>query len=56
MQLVANNNFEIPLLFGTLVVLSVMGIAFFYLVALVEVLILPRPLRDTRVNDGGGGL
>ena len=29
MQLVANNNFEIPLLFGTLVVLSVMGIAFF---------------------------
>ena len=56
MQLVANNNFEIPLLFGTLVVLSVMGIAFFYLVALVEVLILPQPLRDTRVNDGGGGL
>jgi NitT/TauT family transport system permease protein len=56
MQLVANNNFEIPLLFGTLVVLSVMGIAFFYLVELVEVLVLPRPLRDTRVNDAGGGL
>jgi len=56
MQLVANNNFEIPLLFATLVVLSVMGIAFFYLVSLVEFLILPRPLRQTRVNDGGSTL
>jgi len=56
LQLVANNNFEIPLLFGTLVVLSVMGIAFFYLVSLVEFLILPRPLRHSRDNAGGSTL
>lgn len=56
MQLVANNNFEIPLLFATLVVLSVMGIAFFYLASLAELLILPRPLRQSRINAGGSSL
>jgi len=56
MQLVANNNFEIPLLFGTLVVLSFMGIALFYLVVLAEFLILPRPLRQTRIDAGGSTL
>lgn len=56
MQLVANNNIEIPLLFGTLVVLSFMGIAFFYLVFLAEFLILPRPLRQSRTDAGGSTL
>lgn len=55
-QLIANNNFEIPLLFATLVVLSVMGIGFFYLVALAEFLILPRPLRQSRDTTGGATL
>jgi NitT/TauT family transport system permease protein len=50
LQLVADNNLQIPLLFGTLVALSIMGIALFYLVALVEVLILPRPLREVRTD------
>ena len=56
MQLVANNNFEIPLLFATLIVLSAMGIAFFYLVFLAEFLILPRPLRQSRIDAGGSTL
>lgn len=56
MQLIANNNFEIPLLFGTLVMLSAMGIGFFYLVMLAELLILPRPLRQTRIDTGGSTL
>jgi NitT/TauT family transport system permease protein len=55
MQLVADNNFQTDLLFGTLVALSVMGIALFYLVGLVEFLVLPRPLRQRRV-DGGSSL
>jgi NitT/TauT family transport system permease protein len=55
MQLVADNNFEIPLLFGTLVALSVMGLAFFYLVSLAEMLMLPWPLRRTQI-DGGSTL
>lgn len=50
LQLVADNNLQIPLLFATLVVLSVMGIALFYFVALVEMLILPRPLREVRTD------
>ncbi len=56
MQLVANNNFEIPLLFATLVVLSIMGILLFYLVALVEILVLPRPLRQSGTNVEGSTL
>jgi NitT/TauT family transport system permease protein len=50
LQLVADNNLQIPLLFGTLVVLSIMGIALFYFVALVERLVLPRPLREVRTD------
>lgn len=50
LQLVADNNFQVPLLFATLVVLSVMGMALFYLVALVEVLVLPRPLRQRGID------
>lgn len=50
LQLVADNNFQVPLLFATLVVLSAMGIALFYLVALVEVLLLPRPLRQRGID------
>lgn len=53
MQLLANNNMQIPLLFGTLVALSVLGIVLFYLVALVEFVVLPRPLRQSRVDEGG---
>src|SRR6185437_9606111 len=33
LQLLANNNMQIPLLFGTLVALSIMGILLFYVVA-----------------------
>jgi NitT/TauT family transport system permease protein len=53
LQLVADNNFQIPLLFATLVVLSLMGIALFYFVVLIEMLILPRPLREVRTDSGG---
>lgn len=56
LQLVADNNFETPLLFGTLVALSVIGIAFFYFISLVETVILPRPLRQTRIDGGNTGL
>ncbi|HKJ61972.1 MAG TPA: ABC transporter permease subunit, partial [Hyphomicrobiales bacterium] len=56
MQLVANNNIEIPLLFATLVVLSIMGILLFYLVVLVEILVLPRPLRQSGTNVEGSTL
>lgn len=56
LQLIANSNFQITLLFSTLVVLSLMGIALFYLVALVEVLVIPRPLRKTEAGEGGSTL
>ncbi len=56
LQLVANSNLEIPLLFATLVVLSIMGIALFYLIFLVEFIVLPRPLRQTKVETGASGL
>jgi NitT/TauT family transport system permease protein len=56
LQLVADNNFQIPLLFATLVVLSLMGIALFYLVSLVEMLVLPPPLRQIRIDDGSATL
>lgn len=45
LQLVANNNLEIPLLFACLLMLSVLGALMYYLVVLVEHLILPAPLR-----------
>ncbi len=56
LQLVANSNLEIPLLFATLVMLSIMGIGLFYLVFLVELLILPRPLRQNTSDVGASGL
>lgn len=53
LQLLANNNMQIPLLFGTLVALSIMGILLFYLIALVEFFVLPKPLRQNRLDEGG---
>lgn len=53
LQLLANNNMQIPLLFGTLVALSIMGILLFYLIALVEFFVLPKPLRRNRLDEGG---
>jgi NitT/TauT family transport system permease protein len=47
MLLAANNAFDTALLFGIVVLLSLISIALFYLVELVEVLVLPRPLRRT---------
>jgi NitT/TauT family transport system permease protein len=45
MLLAANNAFDTALLFGIVVVLSLISIALFYLVELIEVLVLPKPLR-----------
>lgn len=56
LQLVANSNLQIPLLFATLVMLSVMGIGLFYLVFLVELVLLPRPLRQRTTETGASGL
>ena len=56
LQLVANSNLEIALLFATLVMLSIMGIGLFYLIFLVEFLILPRPLRQNTSDAGASGL
>lgn len=43
--LVANNSFNTALLFAVVVVLSLMSVALFYIVELVEIALLPRPLR-----------
>jgi NitT/TauT family transport system permease protein len=43
--LVANNSFDTPLLFAIVVLLSLMSVALFYAIELIEVLLLPRPLR-----------
>lgn len=56
LQLVADNNFQIPLLFGILVLLSVMGALLYYLVVLVEWIALPPPLRSTDTGQGRGTL
>lgn len=45
LQMIANNNLQIPLLFGCLVLLSLLGGAIYYLVVAIEILILPAPLR-----------
>ncbi|WP_165814639.1 ABC transporter permease [Labrenzia sp. 011] len=50
LQLIANNNLEIPLLFACLVLLSLIGAVIYYAVVLVEHLILPAPLRSQE-ND-----
>jgi NitT/TauT family transport system permease protein len=52
--LVANNNLDIPLLFTTVVVLAFMSVGLFYLIDLIEWLVLPRPLRR-RVNGSTVG-
>ena len=54
MLLVANTSFNTPLLFAIVVLLSLMSIALFYLVELVEVILLPRPLRRKGVDVGSG--
>lgn len=50
LQLIANNNLEIPLLFACLVLLSLLGALIYYAVVLVEHLVLPAPLRT---HDSG---
>jgi NitT/TauT family transport system permease protein len=56
LQLVADNNFQIPLLFGILVLLSVMGAVLYYIVVLIEWIALPPPLRSTDTGQGHGTL
>ncbi len=54
--LVANNAFDAPLLFGIVIVLSLLSVALFYLIELLEMLVLPRPLRRraSNVRPGAG--
>jgi ABC-type nitrate/sulfonate/bicarbonate transport system permease component len=47
MLLAANNAFDTALLFGIVVLLSILSIALFYAIELIEVLVLPKPLRRT---------
>ncbi len=56
LQLIANNNFQIPLLFGILVLLSVMGGVLYGLVVLLEWLVLPAPLRTVKPDEAGATL
>jgi len=53
MLLAANNAFDTPMLFGIVVFLSIMSIALFYLVELIETIVLPAPLR--RKGEPGAG-
>lgn len=53
--LVANNSFNTSMLFGVVLVLSLMSVALFYLVEAVEVLVLPRPLRRRKSDVAAGG-
>ena len=53
--LVANNSFNTPLLFAVVVLLSLMSVGLFYLVELLEVLLLPRPLRRKGTDVGIAG-
>jgi NitT/TauT family transport system permease protein len=55
MLLAANNAMDTPLLFGIVVVLSVISIALFYLVELIEILVLPKPLRRKAELTAGRG-
>jgi NitT/TauT family transport system permease protein len=54
--LIANNAFDAPLLFGIVILLSLLSVALFYLVELLEMLVLPRPLRRSawKVRPGAG--
>jgi len=56
LQLIANNNFQIPLLFGILVLLSVMGGVLYGLVVLLEWIVLPPPLRTVMADEAGATL
>jgi len=56
LQLIANNNFQIPLLFAILVLLSAMGGVLYGLVVLLEWIILPAPLRNVRPDESGATL
>lgn len=47
MLLTASNAFDTPLLFGVVVLLSLMSVALFYAVELVERIVLPAPLRKS---------
>lgn len=47
MLLAANNAFDTPMLFGVVVLLSLISIALFYAIEAIEVLVLPKPLRRT---------
>jgi len=53
MLLAANNAFDTPMLFGVVVFLSIMSIALFYAIELIEALVLPGPLR--RKGEPGAG-
>ena len=55
--LTSNNAFDTPMLFGVVVILSIISVALFYVVELVETLVLPRPLRRKGgdVNPGAQG-
>jgi NitT/TauT family transport system permease protein len=54
--LIANNAFDAPLLFGIVILLSLLSIALFYAIELIETLVLPRPLRRSawKVRPGAG--
>src|SRR6266481_5607087 len=43
--LIANNAFDSPLLFAIVIALSLLSVALFYAIELIEALVLPRPLR-----------
>lgn len=52
--LVANNNINIPLVFASIIALAVISTSLFYLVTLIEVLIVPKPLR-MKAHSGSKG-
>jgi len=43
--LIANNAFDSPLLFAIVILLSLLSVALFYAIEILEALVLPRPLR-----------
>src|SRR6266849_92879 len=54
--LIANNAFDAPLLFGIVILLSLLSIGLFYSIELLQLLLLPRPLRRSawKVRPGAG--
>ena len=55
MLLAANNAFDTPMLFGVVILLSLISVALFWLVELVERIVLPAPLRRTGDAAIGSG-